>query len=164
MEGETVCYEQEFDLAPLSPLFCAGMGLPEDKPIKRVQKGRMPTLAISFSDWNVHDPEPEDGRRSDFIMRGCHIVTPSTRGSTHYFWGAAFDVPEISEEVAEKTKNSVVEAFNEDKDLLQKIQAQISQDPRGLNFLEVTLGADGAGMKVRQTLKRKLEAEGRSLS
>ena len=28
MEGETVCYEQEFDLAPLSPLFCAGMGLP----------------------------------------------------------------------------------------------------------------------------------------
>ena len=43
MDGETVCYEQEFDLAPLSPLFCAGMGLPEDKPIKRTQVGRMPT-------------------------------------------------------------------------------------------------------------------------
>ncbi len=37
----------------------------------------MPTLAISFSDWNVHDPDPEPGRRADFIMRGCHIVTPS---------------------------------------------------------------------------------------
>jgi len=30
LDGETICYEQEFDLAPLSPLFCAGMGLPED--------------------------------------------------------------------------------------------------------------------------------------
>ena len=44
MEGDTVCYEQDFDLAALSPLFCAGMGLPEDKPIKRAQKGRMPSF------------------------------------------------------------------------------------------------------------------------
>ena len=73
-EGESICYEQEFDLAPLSPLFCAGMGLPEDKPIKRIQKGTMPSLAISFSDWKVHDPKPEKGRRSDFIMRGCHKI------------------------------------------------------------------------------------------
>ncbi|MEM8979906.1 MAG: aromatic ring-hydroxylating dioxygenase subunit alpha [Pseudomonadota bacterium] len=164
MEGETVCYEQEFDLAPLSPLFCAGMGLPEDKPIKRVQKGRMPSLAISFSDWNVHDPAPEEGRRSDFIMRGCHIVTPSTRGHTHYYWMAAFDVPEISDDVAEKTKKSVTAAFDEDKHLLEKLQASVAADPRGLDYLEVTLGADGAGIKVRQILNKKLAAEGRTLA
>jgi vanillate O-demethylase monooxygenase subunit len=164
MEGETVCYQQQFDLAPLSPLFCAGMGLPEDKPIKRVQKGRMPTLAISFSDWDVHDANPDPGCRSDFIMRGCHIVTPSKRGKSHYWWGAAFDVPSISEEVAAKTKASVVAAFNEDKELLQKLQANVAADPRGLDFLEVTLGADGAGIKVRQILNKKLSDEGRTLS
>ena len=163
-EGESICYEQEFDLAPLSPLFCAGMGLPEDKPIKRIQKGTMPSLAISFSDWKVHDPKPEKGRRSDFIMRGCHIVTPSIKGKTHYFWGAAFDVPEITQEVADKTKASVVAAFNEDKDLLQKLQKNVDNDPRGLDYLEVTLGADGAGVKVRQLLNSKLAAEGRSLT
>ena len=123
----------------------------------------MPTLAISFSDWNVHDPAPENGRRSDFIMRGCHIVTPSQRGKTHYFWGAAFDVPSLSEEVASKTKASVVAAFDEDKHLLEIMQKQIAADPRGLDFLEVTLGADGAGIKVRQILNKKLAAEGRSL-
>lgn len=163
LEGEMVCYEQEFDLAPLSPLFCAGMGLPEDKPIKRKQVGRMPSLAISFSDWNVHDPAPEEGRRSDFVMRGCHIVTPAQRGQTHYFWGAAFDVPEISEDVAEKTAKSVIAAFDEDKDLLEKIQAQVGDDPRGMEYLEVTLGADKAGVLVRQILNKKLAAEGRSL-
>ncbi|MEM6308793.1 MAG: aromatic ring-hydroxylating dioxygenase subunit alpha [Pseudomonadota bacterium] len=163
MEGDTVCYEQEFDLAPLSPLFCAGMGLPEDKPIKRVQKGRMPSLAISFSDWNVHDPAPEHGRRSDFIMRGCHIVTPAQRGRTHYFWMAAFDVPEISKDVADKTRASVTAAFDEDKHLLEHLQASVASDPRGMDFLEVTLGADGAGVRVRQVLNKKLAAEGRSL-
>ena len=35
--------------------------------------------------------------------------------------------------------------------------------PPGLDFLEVTLGADGAGIKVRQTLNKKLATEGRGL-
>ena len=90
-------------------------------------------------------------------------MTRSTKGNTHYFWGAAFDVPKISEDVANKTKASVVAAFNEDKDLLQKLQKNIENDPRGLDYLEVTLGADGAGVKVRQLLNNKLAAEGRSL-
>ena len=124
----------------------------------------MPTLAVSFSDWMVHDPAPESGHRSDFLMRGCHIVTPSQRGRTHYFWGAAFDVPHLSDDVIEKTSNSVVAAFNEDKHLLEKLQAQVGNDPRGLDYLEVTLGADGAGIKVRQVLNKRLAEEGRSLS
>ena len=95
------------------------------------------SLAISFSDWNVHDPAPEADPRSDFIMRGCHIVTPSMRGHTHYFWAAAFYVPRISDEVA--------------------------ADPKGLDFPEVTLGADGAGIKVRQILNRKPAVENHAL-
>jgi vanillate O-demethylase monooxygenase subunit len=96
-------------------------------------------------------------------MRGCHIVTPSVEGKTHYFWAAAFDVPEISNEVAEKTKASIVAAFDEDKALLEKMQSQISRDPRGIDYPEITLGADSAGVKVRQVLNKKLAAEGRSL-
>jgi vanillate O-demethylase monooxygenase subunit len=163
MEGETVVYRQAFEPAPLSPLFCAGMGLPEDKPVSRVQEGRMPSLAVSFSDWNVHDPTPEEGRRSDFLMRGCHIVTPSIDDKTHYFWAAAFDVPEISEAVAERTKASITAAFDEDKALLERMQAQIRRDPRGIDYPEITLGADSAGVKVRQVLNKKLAAENRSL-
>ena len=107
-EGESICYEQEFDLAPLfSFCFALAWAYLKTNPSSVFKKGTMPSLAISFSDWNVHDPNPEKGRRSDFIMRGCHIVTPSTRGKTHYFLGAPlFDVPKISKEVADKTKAS----------------------------------------------------------
>ena len=123
----------------------------------------MPSLAISFSDWNVHDPAPDAGKRSEFIVRGCHIDTPAQRGKTHYFWMAAFDVPSLTEEVAEKTRASVTAAFDEDKQLLEKLHASVAADPRGLDFLEVTLGADGAGIRVRQILNKKLNAEGRIL-
>lgn len=159
VDGDVVTYRQEFDLGPLSPLFCHAMGLSETKPIKRVQKGTMASLAVSFSDWNVHDPNPEPGARSDFLMRGCHITTPAERGKTHYYWGAAFDIPDVPEDIAEKTRLSVVAAFDEDKHLLERMQQQLSKDPRGLGVPEITLAADAAGIGVRTVLQRKLQAE-----
>ena len=57
----------------------------------------------------------------------------------------------------------MVAAFDEDKHLLEIMQApDRGEDPRGMDYLEVTLGADGAGIKVRQILNKKLAAEGRS--
>ena len=158
-DGDIVTYEQSFDLAPLSPLFCHAMGFSETKRVKREQKGTMASLGISFSDWNVHDPEAKPGARKDFLMRGCHIVTPSQRGKTHYYWGAAFDVPGVPEEIMAKTQASVTEAFDEDKVLLEALQDLIINDPRRLNFPEINMAADGAGVRVRQVLQRKLKAE-----
>lgn len=159
VEDDTIVYRQDFAPSPLSPLFCAGMGFEDGKIVKREQEGRMPSLAISFSDWKVHDIDAKPGDRVDYLMRGCHIVTPAQRGKTHYFWASAFDVPSIPKDVAEKTKKSVVAAFDEDKQLLETMQAQVAADPRGLDFTEITLAADSAGVRVRQILRKKLEAE-----
>ena len=159
MDGDTIVYTQDFDPSPLSPLFCAGFGFPDGKVVKREQEGRMPTLAVSFSDWIVHDIEAQQGDRVDYLVRGAHVVTPAKRGTTHYFWGAAFDVPSITEEVATKTRASIKKAFDEDRALLEHMQAANESDPRGLNYPEVNLSADGAAVRVRQILKRKLKAE-----
>ena len=70
---------------------------------------------------------------------------------------------DITDDVAEKTKASVIAAFDEDKHLLEIMQRQIGEDPRGMDYLEVTLGADGAGIFVRQILNKQLAAEGRPL-
>ncbi|MEM6941613.1 MAG: aromatic ring-hydroxylating dioxygenase subunit alpha [Pseudomonadota bacterium] len=159
MDGDTIVYRQDFDPSPLSPLFCAGFGFKDGKVVKREQEGRMPTLAVSFSDWCVHDIDAKPGERVDYLVRGAHVVTPGKRGKTHYFWGAAFDVPKITEEVAAKTTASITRAFDEDRALLEAMQVQIQDDPRGLNYPEVNLAADGAAVRVRQILKRKLKAE-----
>ena len=87
MEGDTVIYRQDFAPSPLSPLFCAGMGFEDGKVVKREQEGRMPSLAVSFSDWKVHDIDAGPGARVDYLMRGAHIVTPSQRGKNALFFG-----------------------------------------------------------------------------
>ncbi|MGB5558151.1 MAG: hypothetical protein WBN04_09065 [Paracoccaceae bacterium] len=99
--------------------------------------------------------------RKNNSLRGREGSTsvPFSPPLIYCFWAAAIDVPEISDEVAAKTKASVTAAFDEDKHLLEKLQARVAADPRGLDFLEVTLGADGAGIKVRQILNKKLAAE-----
>ena len=38
-------------------------------------------------------------------------------------------------------------------------QSQIARDPRGLAYPEISLAADGAGMRVRKVLQSKLAAE-----
>ena len=125
----------------------------------------MPISAVSFSDWNIHDPAPEQGRRSAFVMRGCELVTPPQRGRTHDYWGAAFDVSSLGDDVIEKkTRSSVIAAFDENKHLVEKLQAQLYSVSRRLDYPAVTPGADGVGIKVQQVLKEKLAATGRSLS
>ncbi len=164
IEGDVITYRQSFDPAPLSPLFCHAMGFSEDKPVARTQVGTMASLAVSFSDWHVTDPEPEPGARDQFLMRGCHIVTPGLRGRTHYYWAAAFDIAEVPDHAVELSRKNVVEAFDEDKYLLERMQAQLELDPRREQAVEIGLAADGAGLRVRQVLNRRLEAEGRPLT
>lgn len=164
IDGDVITYQQSFDPAPLSPLFCHAMGFSETKPVARTQVGTMPSLAVSFSDWHVTDPEPEANARADYLMRGCHIVTPGLRGRTHYYWAAAFDIADVDADAIEMSRRNVTEAFDEDKHLLEVMQAQLEQDPRGDSATEVGLAADGAGLRVRQVLHRKLEAEGRSIA
>ena len=52
--------------------------------------------------------------------------------------------------------------YNYDK-TFEKIKPILTDADITIGNLEVTLGADGAGVKVRQLLNRKLAAEGRSL-
>jgi len=154
IDGDVITYQQSFDPAPLSPLFCHAI----------TQVGTMPSLAVSFSDWQITDPDPEPDARSEFLMRGCHIVTPGLRGQTHYYWAAAFDIADVPADAIATSRRNVVEAFDEDKHLLERMQAQLQNDPRGEQAVEVGLVADGAGLRVRQVLNRKLDAEGRSLT
>ena len=88
-------------------------------------------------------------------MRGCH--EPRVRGKTHYYWGAAFDVPDIPQDVADKTAANVVAAFNEDKDLLQKFKRMLPQTRVG-STLQNSTWAPTRPAFVSDN-KKKLEAE-----
>ena len=66
----------------------------------------------------------------------------------------------MSGEVITKTTASVTAAFNEDKHLLEIMQSNIENDPHGMNYLEVTLGADGAGISADAEKNENVEDRG----
>ena len=160
-KGDVITFRQEFGPSPLSPLFCHAMGLGETKPVTRVQVGTMPSLAVSFSDWYVRDPAPEPGARSDFLTRGFHLTTPGERGRTHYYWSDAFDIAGVAPDVLDLTRSNITAAFDEDKALLERLQERTTKDPRGVDYTEINLRADGAGLRVRRILQARLAAENR---
>ena len=59
------------------------------------------------------------------------------------------------------TRASVTAAFDEDKALLERLQERTAKDPRGVDYTEINLRADGAGLRVRRVLQSRLAAESR---
>lgn len=155
----TVLYRASFKNSPLTGVFSKAMGMPPGKVVDRVQIGELLTPAIHFSTWTVHDPAPEEGHRSDFILRVTHITTPISPDRTHYFWTASFDVPNVDAEIMEETREGVVGAFSEDIWMLNAIQSHVRSDPRGLDFPEAILGADKAGVHARRIVNKYLADE-----
>ena len=51
------------------------------------------------------------------------------------------------------------EGFQEDKDMLEAIQAQMLRDPRGLKFPEVMVNSDQPGVQARRQLKAHLDRD-----
>jgi len=155
----SVRYKAEFPNSNLTPVFGGPMGILPGKRVDRFQVGEMITPAVSYSRWIIKDRSPEPGERSDFEMRAMHIATPISPNETHYFWSASYDMLGISNELLEESRSSITFAFQEDAILLAKLHKNVKNDPRGLDYPEVNLGADKAGIHVRRILQRYLQQE-----
>ena len=99
----------------------------------------------------------QEGNRGGAIeFRGCQAITPETENSTHYFFAHphnfAIDKPEVTRSVHE----SVVKAFEEDRDIIMAQHASLSLAP---DFKMVAFGIDAALNQFRWLVARRLEEE-----
>jgi len=98
-----------------------------------------------------------DGTRVDAAeFRGCQALTPETENSTHYFFAHphnfAIDKPEVTRSVHQ----SVVDAFDEDRDIITAQQRNLQLDP---GFEMTPFGIDSALSQFRWAVKARLEEE-----
>jgi hypothetical protein len=59
----------------------------------------------------------------------------------------------------EQMLHTTLAGFQEDKDMLEAIQAQMTQDPRGLAYPEVMVNSDQSAVQARRPLKICLDQE-----
>ena len=87
---------------------------------------------------------------------GCQAVTPETENSSHYFFqqshGFALDDPSVTESL----NQSVLEGFQEDRDIIVAQQKILDLDP---NAPMLAMRMDVALASFRSILEKALSAE-----
>ena len=98
-----------------------------------------------------------EGTRVDAAeFRGCQALTPETENSTHYFFAHphnfAIDQPDVTRSIHQ----SVVSAFDEDRDIITAQQKNLALDPA---FEMTPFGIDSALSQFRWAVNQRLEEE-----
>jgi len=99
----------------------------------------------------------QEGQRVDAAeFRGCQALTPETATSTHYFFAHphnfAIDRPEVTASIHQ----SVVTAFDEDREIITAQQRSLSLAP---DFKMVPLAIDAALSQFRWVVSRRVQEE-----
>ena len=99
----------------------------------------------------------QEGNRDGAIeFRGCQAITPETENSTHYFFAHPHNFSTDKPEVTRSIHQAVVDAFDEDRDIITAQQKSLALAP---NFKMVAFGIDAALNQFRWQVTRRLEEE-----
>jgi vanillate O-demethylase monooxygenase subunit len=93
----------------------------------------------------------QDAHRNDALaFRGCQALTPETDTSTHYFFAHPHNFLIDSPDVTEQIHQSIIQAFEEDRDMIRAQQQNLRRDP---GFEMVPLGVDAALTHYRRIIE-----------
>jgi vanillate O-demethylase monooxygenase subunit len=104
---------------------------------------------------------PADGTPAQpLLIAGCHMMTPETAASTHYFHCGTrnFAVDDLA--LTAHRAQIARRAFDdEDKPMIEAVQLSMGAETDLLSRQPMLLAGDGGAVRVRRALKTLLEAE-----
>lgn len=115
--------------------------------------------SIAVVDFGAHPPgtgESEAARQSGIRMYSNHFLTPETATTTHYFWCQLRNFAPDDAQVSEEITQQFVMAFDEDKRVLEAIQAALEEP---LIARPVKLALDAGAARLHRTLDRLIAQE-----
>ncbi|WP_390345673.1 Rieske 2Fe-2S domain-containing protein [Variovorax boronicumulans] len=98
----------------------------------------------------------EGNREAAIEFRGCQAITPETENSTHYFFAHPHNFSIDQPEVTHSIHQAVVDAFDEDRDIITAQQKSLALAP---DFKMMAFGIDAALNQFRWMVSRRLEEE-----
>jgi vanillate O-demethylase monooxygenase subunit len=98
----------------------------------------------------------EGNREGAIEFRGCQAITPETENSAHYFFAHPHNFSIDKPEVTRSVHQSVVSAFEEDRDIITAQQQSLALAP---DFKMMAFGIDAALNQFRWIVSRRLEQE-----
>ncbi|MGE5793338.1 MAG: Rieske 2Fe-2S domain-containing protein [Bacteroidota bacterium] len=112
------------------------------------------TLLMSSGGKPRGQPEPDPA--NSVLLHSCQTLTPETDGTTHYFFQQSHRADAGDASVTEGIYQSLVTAFNEDRDMITAQYGAIRRDP-GAAMLPLAI--DAALVRYRTLLEAAIAAE-----
>ncbi len=98
------------------------------------------------------EPEPANS----VLLHSCQTLTPESEGTTHYFFQQSHRADAGDASVTEGIFQSLITAFNEDRDMITAQHEAILRNP-GAPMLP--LGIDAALVRYRKLLEEAVQRE-----
>ncbi len=158
VEGDKVTFSQSFVESPLPPPFAAALGVAPGTPFNRENHGSFVSPALQVAAVDFIDPRAADKQAIAGRFRIAHATTPINGTSMLYYYTLGRDhgtSPQLMQGFETLSKIG----FDEDKRILEAIQAARLKDPRDPAEWEVSVKSDAAGVQARRALARWMERE-----
>lgn len=153
----TVSYKQVMTASSLPEHYGIPTGIGCDRPVNRTSWGTYVSPALQTAGVDIDDAEPQTPEaRRRFELRICHATTPIDLRRTAYWWFFSQDYGHAAG-AAERLKERIEAAFLEDKAILEATEELVARDPRGLDYPEVAVRCDRAGIEARRLLQGSLQ-------
>jgi vanillate O-demethylase monooxygenase subunit len=117
----------------------------------------LPGTLLMHSGGRPSEDAPDDMSRA-VRLHSCQTLTPETEETTHYFFQQSHPSDQGDDSLTEGIYQSLVTAFNEDRDMITAQHRNILRDSTSPML---PLPIDGALVQFRRLLSQRVEAEGR---
>ncbi|WP_322040157.1 aromatic ring-hydroxylating dioxygenase subunit alpha [Burkholderia diffusa] len=156
-DGDTVEYRQSFVSKPLAPGYAMALGVPPGTPWHREHRGSFLSPALQEGCVDFEDPSRPGCAPSRF--RVAHATTPIDQTHMLYCWVIGRDFA-TAPEAMDHLVGAIRTGFDEDRAVLEAIQAQAARRPRRVSAGERSVKADAAGIQARRIVVRWMERDG----
>jgi vanillate O-demethylase monooxygenase subunit len=143
----------------LPPVWAKPTGLEGNPNAARITRSEFLSPGLHVVTATFYDSTLPEGARPEFTISTCHIPTPETDGSCHYFIVNARSFALDQDWVTDFMHEQLFAAFQEDVTGLELLQQTLERDDERPDFFEISLAADRASIEMRQYLKRRAASE-----
>ena len=136
----------------LPPIWSIPTGLLHDNAA-RIATSEFVSPALHVVSARFYDNGLPQERRPEFSIKTCHVPTPESPGSTHYFIVHARDFALDDAGVTAFMHEQLMTAFREDVSALSRLEHVLADaDPERI---EISVASDGPAVAMRRYLKKR---------
>ncbi|MBS0419675.1 MAG: aromatic ring-hydroxylating dioxygenase subunit alpha [Proteobacteria bacterium] len=136
----------------LPPVWAKPTGLEHDAAA-RIATSEFVSPGLHVVTANFHDYRLPADKRAEFQIRTCHVPTPETHHSTHYFIVHSRDFALADAAVTRFMHDELFRAFEEDVVALTRLE-EVLANP-GAPFYEMSVASDAPSVAMRRYLLRR---------